>query len=188
MARSQSRRQQTTDKILAEASEQLRGGGFSAINVVSLMKSVGLTHGGFYGHFDSKEDLLDQALKRGLMQGRLTEQLARARQTSSFEDYVSTYVSKEHRELPDAGCAIPSLVCDAARRPPESRQIMEEYIQKFIATLEGFLDGNKDKARLSVSAMVGAIALARVMTNEDEALALLESVKNEILGLDDGST
>jgi len=62
---------------------------------------------------------------------------------------------------------------------------MEKHIHKFIGTVEGFLDGDRDKARLAVSAMVGVIALSRVITDEEEALALLDSVREQLVQFED---
>lgn len=185
MGYSQAQKEKHKAQILANAGEQLRGGGFSAINVVSLMKSVGLTHGGFYGHFESKEDLLDQALERALSDGRLTAKMSAAKKKASFERYISSYVSDKHRDLRSSGCAIPALVSDVSRRGPESRQIMENHIDDFIDVVAGYLDDDRDKANFAVAAMVGAITLSRVMTDDAKASELLKATKRSLIELKD---
>ncbi|MCV6587326.1 MAG: TetR/AcrR family transcriptional regulator [Marinibacterium sp.] len=185
MGYSQAQKEKHRDQILSNAGEQLRQGGFSAINVVSLMKSVGLTHGGFYGHFDNKEDLLDQALERALSEGRLTAKLAASNKKRSFARYVGSYVSTKHRDLPGTGCAIPALVSDVSRRPEASREIMQAHIDDFIDTVADYLDDDREKANVAVAAMVGALALSRVMTDDSKAAALLKATKAHLLTFED---
>lgn len=184
MGYSQAQKEKHRDQILSNASEQLRAGGFAEINVVSLMKSVGLTHGGFYGHFDSKDDLLEQALQRALSEGRLTAKLAASNKKPSFKRYVGSYVSSKHRELTGTGCAIPALVSDVSRRSDKSREIMETHIDDFIESVAGYLTEDHDKAQVAVAAMVGAIALSRVMTDDKKANAMLKATKAHLLSLD----
>lgn len=187
MGYSQAQKEKHRDEILASASEQLRNGGFSAINVVSLMKSVGLTHGGFYGHFDNKEDLLDQALQRALDEGRLTAKLAARNKKPSFERYIASYVSPKHRDLKSTGCAIPALMSDVSRRPEASRDIMDQHINGFIETVANYLDGDDEKAQVAVAAMVGALALSRVMTDKTKSDDLLKATKAHLLGFGDSA-
>lgn len=187
MGYSQAQKERHREEILSNAGEQLRSGGFSAINVVSLMKSVGLTHGGFYGHFDNKEDLLDQALERALCEGRLTQKLAASPKKKTFARYVGSYVSPKHRDLKGSGCAIPALVSDVSRRPEASRDIMQKHIDDFVDTVEGYLDGDRDKANMAVAAMVGSIALSRVMTDDAKATEMLKATKAYLLSLEDES-
>lgn len=185
MGFSKAQKEKHRDQILTNAGEQLRSGGFEAINVVSLMKSVGLTHGGFYGHFDNKEDLLDQALERALSDGRLTEKMAAAQKKQTFARYVSSYVSPKHRDLHGSGCAIPALMSEVARRPEKSRDIMQTHINDFVDTVAGYLEDDREKANAAVATMVGALALSRAMNDEDKAKEMLSAVKAQLLALED---
>ncbi|WP_171134883.1 TetR/AcrR family transcriptional regulator [Ruegeria sp. HKCCD7221] len=185
MGYSQAQKERHREEILSNAGEQLRSGGFSAINVVSLMNSVGLTHGGFYGHFENKEDLLDQALERALREGRLTQKLNASPNKPSFARYIGSYVSPKHRDLKSSGCAIPALVSDVSRRPKASRDIMQSHIDGFINTVADYLDGDRSKANLAVAAMVGSIALSRVMTDDAKASEMLKATKAYLLTLED---
>ena len=184
MGYSQAQKEKNREEILSNAGEQLRSGGCESINVVSLMKSVGLTHGGFYGHFDSKEDLLDRALERALSEGRLTKKLAAVQKKRSFARYVGSYVSRKHRDMKGSGCAIPALVSEISRRPEASRKIMENHIEEFVEVVAGYLDGDRNKANVSVAAMVGAIALSRVMTDDAKISELLKATKEHLVSLE----
>lgn len=181
MGYSQAQKKRNRDQILSNAAEQLRAGGFEEINVVSLMKSVGLTHGGFYGHFDNKEDLLEQALERALSEGRLTSKLAASKKKRSFSRYVGSYVSPKHRDLKGSGCAISALVSDVSRRPEGSRNVMQTHIDGFIDTVSDYLDEDTEKANVAVAMMVGAISLSRVMTDKTKSNAMLEAAKAHLL-------
>lgn len=183
MGYSQVQKQENHDQILANASRQIREGGFGAINVVALMKSVGLTHGGFYGHFNSKDDLLDQALERALAEGKLSAQLGRDIQ--SYGDYIRNYVTAEHRDQTGDGCAIAALVHEVPRRSETSRNLMQQHVEEFLGSIADQLDGDRDKASLAMSAMVGALALSRILDQEARADAFLRTVQTQLLALKD---
>ncbi len=183
MGYSQAQKAENRERLLKNASEQIRAGGFASINVASLMKSIGLTHGGFYGHFASREALLAEALQRALLDGEATARRHNKSDKRSFAEIVRSYLSKRHRRNPDSGCAIPALAGDVARADEASRQIMERHINHFIDTLADEMDGDRARARLAVSAMVGALSLSRVMTDEHEADSLLADVRHLLLEL-----
>ena len=188
MGYSSAQKRENRDKILSNAGRQIREGGFEAINVVALMKSVGLTHGGFYGHFDSKDDLLDQALERALAEGKLSVRLGKeGREVNSYSDYVTNYVTPEHRNLTQDGCAIASLMTEVPRRSEKSRNLMHKHIDDFVTSISDYLEGDREKATLAVSAMVGALALSRVMDEEGDTDAFLDTVKEQLLSLSDAN-
>lgn len=185
MGYSSAQKQQNRDKILLNASRQIRESGFDSINVVALMKSVGLTHGGFYGHFDSKEDLLEQALERALSEGKMSVRLGKeGREVGSYTDYVTNYVTPEHRDLTKDGCGIAALVNEVPRRSESSRELMHQHVENFVDSISDYLDGDTEKAALAVSAMVGALALSRVMGKDADTDKFLETVQGQLLALD----
>src|SRR4030095_8652203 len=112
----------------------------------------GLTHGGFYGHFESREALLAAALERGLLEG---EAKAGAHGVpASFSAIVRSYLSRTHRDSRDSGCAVAALVSDVARADAASREVMTEHVETFISTVADALGGDDERAILAVSAMV----------------------------------
>lgn len=188
MGYSQAQKADNRERLLDNASEQIRAGGFASINVASLMKSIGLTHGGFYGHFASREALLAEALQRALNDGEASARQNSRSSKRGFTEVVRGYLSKRHRRSPESGCAISALAGDVARADEDSRQIMEKHIQSFIGKLASTMNDDRAQAKLAVSAMVGAIVLSRVMTDEREADSLLADVRDLLLELPHDAT
>jgi TetR/AcrR family transcriptional repressor of nem operon len=181
---SQLEKAQNRERILAEAARQAREAGLESISVGALMKSVGLTHGGFYGHFESRSALLAEALEQALIDG---ESRARSHAGSGprpFAETVRSYLSRSHRDTRDRGCAMAALSCDVARADEASRRAMEAHVEAFIASTAMALDGDEPKAMLAVSAMIGALALSRVLTDPARSDALLRAVRTELADLE----
>jgi TetR/AcrR family transcriptional repressor of nem operon len=183
MGYSQAQKAENKERLLDSASKQIREGGFASINVTTLMKSIGLTHGGFYGHFSSREDLLQQALQRALLDGESTARDTTKGSKRGFADIVRSYLSKKHRKTPSTGCAIATLMNDVARSDDASRQVMERHINAFIDKLSETLGANDAQAKLAASAMIGAIAISRVMTDDKAAETLLADVRDALLDI-----
>ena len=184
MGHSQSEKAENRERILAEASRQVRCDGLESVAVGPLMKSVGLTHGGFYGHFDSRSALLAEALERALLDGEANARLQASDRPQSFAHIVRSYLSRTHRDARDSGCAISALVSDVARADTSSREVMTAHIDGFIASVSEALRGNEEAAMVAVSAMVGALALSRVVTDRARSDALLKSVRDHLKALE----
>lgn len=184
MGHSQAEKAMSRERILTMAAEQIRESGLESISVGKLMQSVNLTHGGFYGHFASRSDLLAQALKRALVEG---EAVARASSTPgkirTFSNIVRGYLSRVHRDSRSSGCAISALVSDVGRADRKSRDVMAEHIEGLVDKLTETL-GDRDKATAAVSTMVGALALSRVMTDPKRSDAILKAAKDQVLAMD----
>src|SRR5690606_4268280 len=128
----QAEKAQSRERILAEAARQIREGGLESVSVAQLMKSVNLTHGGFYGHFESRSELIALALERALSEGKMAARAAQdAAQPRSFSGMVRSYLSRTHRDSRSAGCAIAALATDVGRADANSREVMEERIEAF---------------------------------------------------------
>lgn len=187
MARSQADKAQTNEQILAAAAQQIRDAGLESVGVGSLMRSVGLTHGGFYRHFPSRSELLAQALERALRDGEAAASATRdPARPPSFAAMVRGYLSRPHRDSRASGCAIAALASDVARADARSRQVMEASIERFVARIAATL-GDQDDARalLAVSAMVGGLLLARVSTDPRRSDEILRTVREGLLALED---
>ena len=179
MGHSQAEKAQSRERILAEAARQVRSDGLESVSVGALMKSAGLTHGGFYGHFENRQALLTEALERALEDGE-----AKAQDPSlSFEDMVRGYLSRSHRDGRDSGCGVAALVCDAARADEPARAVMSDHVDSFIATLARTLDGDEERAMLAGSALVGGLALSRVMTDPARSDLMLKAVRRGLSAL-----
>ena len=162
MGHSQAEKARSRERILAEASRQVRREGLESVSIGALMKSVGLTHGGFYGHFENRSALLAEALERALLEGE-----ANAGSPEHFKGVVHNYLSRAHRDARDSGCAVAALVSDVARAEAGSRAVMNGHVETFIASVAKTLEGDEARAIVAVSAMVGALTLSRVVTDPD---------------------
>lgn len=184
MGHSQAEKAQSRERILAEASRQVRHGGLESVSVGALMKSVGLTHGGFYGHFESRDALLAEALERALLEGEAKAGANGA--PASFSDVVRSYLSRAHRDARDSGCAVAALVSDVARADVASREVMAEHVETFVETVARTLGDDDERAIMAVSAMVGALALSRVVTDPARSNAILKVVRDQLDRLEAG--
>lgn len=184
MGHSQAEKAQSRERILAEAARQVRDGGLESVSVGTLMKSVGLTHGGFYGHFESREALLVEALERALLEGEARAGANGA--PATFSGIVRSYLSRTHRDTRDSGCAVAALVSDVARADAASRDVMAEHIESFIETVARSLGGDDERAVLAVSAMVGALTLSRVVVDPARSNAILKGVRDQLDRLEAG--
>lgn len=165
------------ERILTEACRLFQQKGFDGVTVAEVMRAAGLTHGGFYGHFRSKEDLIAEMLehRRQKMQDA----------PSSLEFFLKAYLSPDLCSDPSRGCHIPAMAPDMARQSPEARAAMTESIRLQIGRLDGLSDDPDPATRRSTAirnwaAMVGAVILARA--SDDPALAeeILAEVRGQI--------
>jgi len=185
MGHSQAGKSENRERILAEASRQVRKNGLESVSVGELMKSVGLTHGGFYGHFNSRAALLAEALARALADGQKhakSQEHATGQETPAGDlpGFARSYLSRTHRDAPESGCAIAALAAEAGRAAPECRDVMSGHVDAFIGAVAEMLDGDEEKAMVAVSAMVGALALARVATSAERSDAILKAVREHM--------
>jgi TetR/AcrR family transcriptional repressor of nem operon len=151
-------------KILDAAGRLFRERGFESVTVAEVMQAAGLTHGGFYGHFKSKDDLVAQTLAHALGSSAPTDLFA----------YASAYLSPRHRDDPAGGCAMAALGSEAGRQSAEARAAMTEALRRQIERLSETAPGatkaeRRRRAIGSWAAMVGAVILARV--SEDPKLS-----------------
>lgn len=181
MGHSQAEKAQSRERILAEASRQIRDGGLQSVSVGALMKSVGLTHGGFYGHFESRDALIAEALERALVEGEAKAGAKGPSAQASFPEIVRGYLSRSHREARDSGCAVAALVSDVARADAAPRSVMTEHVETFFETVAHSLGGDDDSAIVAVSAMVGALALSRVSADPKRSDAILKAVRDHLV-------
>ena len=186
MGHSQAEKVASRERILAVAAARIRAEGLESISVGKLMAEAGLTHGGFYGHFESRADLLAQALERALVDGEGGARAAahESDRPGGFARFVRSYLSRAHRDAPERGCAISALACDVGRADDACREAMAAHIEGFIAGMTRSLDGDEGKAMAAVSAMVGALALSRVLPDPKRSDAILRAAREMVTGLE----
>ena len=169
MRYSKEHKQETHARIVKKASVRLRERGAHGIGVADLMKDAGLTHGGFYAHFDSREALVIEAF--GYAMDRSTERWRKlAEQTppeKRLATIVGTYLTPVHRDDPGHGCAIPALSAEIARENPKTRKAFATKLEQMIEMIaEQMPDLPRKTARkqamASLATMMGTLVLARV--------------------------
>jgi TetR/AcrR family transcriptional repressor of nem operon len=163
------------ERILEAAARLFRERGFEGIGVADLMNEAGLTHGGFYGHFSSKDDLIAEAAERALGESlALWSGLASDRSIDPLPAVAAAYLSSEHRDNPGAGCVLAALGPDVSRQGPAVRRAVTDYVRSTVDLLSKLVPGKSKAARRqkTISAyatLVGAMVMARAV--DDRALS-----------------
>jgi len=174
------------EKIVDVASRLFREKGFDGIGVADLMKEAGLTHGGFYGHFESKDQLAeeasDRAVERALKRWR---EIADGAGDDAFEALVKNYLSEERFSSPGAGCLFAALGSEASRQRKTVRRVFAEGFEKFIAILADAAPGRTkaEKRKRSIAAfseMIGALVLARAVNEPALANEILRTAASDL--------
>lgn len=179
MGTSQVDKEKHHDRIVAIAATLVRERGLDGIGVAELMKEAGLTHGGFYRHFGSREDLVDEAVERALGEGtKRVESGPKPSGKRSFRTIVDGYLSIAHRNSPGGGCAVAALSGEARRGGKRVRRAYTGQVKLYLAIIEGMLDGRRRPVArrdsiLALSALVGAVAMARSVDDDQLSLDLL---------------
>lgn len=180
MGHSQAQKAENRERILALAAAQIRAHGIDSLAVAPLMEAAGLTHGGFYGHFASREALIAAAVDRALDDGAAGAARAKGK---SLSEIGRGYLSRRHRDAPEAGCAIAAIGSETARADDAIRASMARHIDAFMAGVRPFV-ADDDRAALAVSALVGALIIARVNPDRSASDAMMKSVQRAIAALD----
>jgi TetR/AcrR family transcriptional repressor of nem operon len=172
------------EKILAQASRLFRERGFAGVSLSEIMKSTGLTHGPFYNHFSSKDDLIAESLAHASA-AALAQMDARAQSPEAMLATVAVYLSMAHRDAPGDGCMLPSLGAEVGR--DNKTQIpVTVHIRAILERLERYFPwpirahARRDSLHM-LSAMVGAQVLARATNDTALAAELLEAVRSKYI-------
>jgi TetR/AcrR family transcriptional regulator, transcriptional repressor for nem operon len=183
MGHSQSEKKSNHERIVRTAAKRLREKGLEAVAIADVMKEVGLTVGGFYKHFRSRDDLVVEALQAasGPWQ-RPGQQGASGGPSLSLTSLIDEYLSEKHRDRPGSGCLIGALAGDVARSNKRIRALATERVRSALELIAGLLPGENEesarkKAALTYSALVGALALSRAVSDESLSKEILESAR-----------
>jgi TetR/AcrR family transcriptional regulator, transcriptional repressor for nem operon len=167
-------------RIVEAAAHALRGAGLDGVSIAALMKKVGLTHGGFYAHFQDRDELLAEAITFAAEQ---TGQSVFSEEAGGLKDTITAYLSKEHLHSPAGGCVLAALGTDATRQREPVRRAFAGAARGFIRLLEKKLHPNSPSGTLSndtlvlASRMLGAIVLARLVRDEQLAERILAAAR-----------
>jgi TetR/AcrR family transcriptional regulator, transcriptional repressor for nem operon len=186
MRRSKEDKAVSHERIVKIAAARIRESGTEQPGVAEIMRAAGLTHGGFYKHFDSRDELIAEAVERALIdsESRLREA------TSGAEDalaaFADSYLSTTHRDDPAAGCGVVTLGTDIPRVGGASQDAYRAQVERYLAHLQSLLSDDEDDddarrgAAVTLSAMVGALMIARALGSTPRSDEILRDVREAV--------
>src|SRR5437764_10939451 len=181
MRYSKEHKQETHERIVKKASVRLREKGAHGIGVADLMKEAGLTHGGFYAHFDSREALVIEAFAYAM--DRSTERWRQLAQDMPPERRLAiiadSYLTRAHRDDPGHGCAVPALGAEIARESPRTRKAFAAKLEQMVDMMTDQVCGAPRKAArkqavATLATMMGTLVLARIAGNGEFSDEILD--------------
>ena len=188
-------KRETRARVVKAAAAAVRAEGASRVGVAEIMARAGLTHGGFYAHFPSKEALLGEALAEGFAQGWRRLEKASEAQTpaQSLAAMIDSYVSEGHRDVPERGCPAATVASELPHLGPAARAAFDDGVRLVIASIAGRLDEGSPQEREALAGsafaeMAGAVALSRAVSDPELSSRLLAESRRRIkarLGLTD---
>ncbi len=179
--------EQTAEKhqrILDAATRMFRDNGFSGVNIAALMQAAGLTHGSFYSHFESKQDLVAECIAHAASESLDKMQCFPATATG-LKNYIRTYLSITHRDDPGSGCLMAALASEVGRELP-AKKSMTQHVQMFVEKMTSHFPWSKTYVRRSeairmTASLVGAVILARAVEDEDFSREILKEVAGGLI-------
>jgi len=181
-----SRKETTHERIVEVAARALRRDGYSGVGVAEVMKEAGLTHGGFYAHFESRDALLVEALERAFQESsegvsRVVQQRA-GRGISDFRSLVESYLADGQLASRETGCPVAALACEMPRQSQTVRDASAGRVQRLIAGVRTRLPRkHRAAASLVAGTLVGSLQLARALGDNEEGRALLAGARKALI-------
>jgi TetR/AcrR family transcriptional regulator, transcriptional repressor for nem operon len=186
MGHSQAAKTESRERVLRITARRIREEGMTRPGVADLMKEAGLTHGGFYKHFASRDDLMNQAAALALVDGETKmAEAARRNLEEPRTGLIDSYLSTRHRDAPGTGCALVTLGAAAGRGGAEMKEAYEKQVQSYLALISETGDGDdSDEAQadamITLSAMVGALLMSRAVADPQLSDQLLQTVAERL--------
>ena len=184
-----SRKEATHERIVEAAARAIRRSGYGGTGVADIMKDAGLTHGGFYAHFDSREAMLAEAADRAGADtvATMTRVANAAPPDHGLEAIIRAYLSKAHVEAVETGCAVAALGSEIPRQSPQVRRAATRRIKEMIdlvgrQSAAWGQPGAHERALVTVATAVGALVLARAVDDPKLSDALREAALNHLTG------
>jgi TetR/AcrR family transcriptional repressor of nem operon len=178
---------QTRDRIVRNAARKLRAEGLSGPGVASMMKASGLTVGGFYKHFRSKDELLADAIAQAFSDSeKVYSSLQNVPRQDRWKEVVRLYLSPEHRDHPDTDCPVAALAPEIARAKLTVRKrisgLMKERVARWLEFMPGATAPERERNFFVIfSAMAGAVSIARLLTEPADREKVLAGMRDHIL-------
>ena len=176
------RKEVTHERIVGAAARAIRRSGYGGTGVADIMKEIGLTHGGFYAHFASREAMLAEAADRAGAESvsSLTRIAATAPQKEAIRSRIRAYLSKEHVDGVETGCPVAALGSETPRQAPKVRRAATRRIKEMIDVVSQHWPDQRgpdvhEHALVTVATMVGALVLARAVDDPKLSKAFREA-------------
>src|SRR5262249_6483240 len=177
-------KQETRERIVRTASQHFRGRGWDGVAIADLMSKLNLTHGGFYRHFDSKEQLFAEAIAKSFedVRAKFTGTIEKAPPGGELKILIEQYLSLEHCANPDSGCPVAALASEIARYPRAVRAKINRAMRDHLKRMSGFLPGATEAERqrnclVLLSGMSGALTLARTVADKEMRQNILQAAR-----------
>jgi TetR/AcrR family transcriptional repressor of nem operon len=167
-------KENTHRRVVEVASARLRKEGLDGVGVATLMGEAGLTHGGFYSHFASKEALVEEVIEAGMDEtfARVTE----ASKEEGLEGLIRFYLRPSHREHPERGCPAAALGAEIARRSKATRSAFTRKLRRLVSLVESLLPHPKtETAQAILATLIGTLQLARSVSDRQLSDQLLKA-------------
>ncbi|MWV42177.1 TetR family transcriptional regulator [Paenibacillus sp. HJL G12] len=164
-------------RIIESAAKAFRTNGIKDISVPYIMKGAGLTHGGFYAHFDNKEQLVSETCRFAISDTITLLQKAadQEKQEPKIHAVINLYLSPSHRDQKEIGCILPALSGEVSRASEEVRQVFTHELQRMIDFISDLAEIDQSIGSAVLSTMVGTIVLARSVNDSELSDSLLSS-------------
>jgi TetR/AcrR family transcriptional repressor of nem operon len=181
-----SRKEETHDRIVEAAARAIRKLGYGGVGVADVMKEAGLTHGGFYAHFESRDALLVEALERAGRESvdtvlRAVEKHS-AKGKSPFRAMVETYLANNHLSALDIGCPVAALGCEMPRQSEAVRNASVARVRHLVDAVRETLPGAPRATACAVAGtLVGALQMARALGDNAEGRAMLAATRKSLI-------
>ncbi len=182
MGHSRAEKQKTHKRIVKIASKRFREKGVAGVGIAELMKEAGLTVGGFYKHFDSRDDLVAEAVSSAFgTWKRQVDAAATGGPPMTYAKLIDDYLNEAHRDDPGTGCAYSALAAELSRSDNRTRALASEQIRNDLQLIASLLPGKnrraaRSRAILTFSALVGAMSLARAVSDQALSREILKTV------------
>ena len=192
MGHSKAEKVESHDRIVKVASERFRELGVDGIGVADLMQEAGLTHGGFYRHFGSRDDLVTEAIERALRDGSqgAFDAVAKSKlpKQALLFALVDWYLSIGHRDGRATGCAVTALAGDVARSGERARSAYTRQVDAYLDLFMTLINGDKPKPKRAKAitawaTLVGAVSMARAVNDDKLSREILKTASDELKAL-----
>jgi TetR/AcrR family transcriptional regulator, transcriptional repressor for nem operon len=183
MGHSRRDKEATHTRIVRVAARRFRERGLEGIGVADVMKEAGVTVGGFYKHFGSREELVVEALATAFKDLDVWEE-----HTEGIAQLLQDYLTEAHRDTPGTGCAMGALLGDMTRGSRSARALYTERVKRSLAFLSAFFPSSprsdkRGRALLILSALLGALNLSRAVSDPALSREILSGVRQQLIGL-----